>query len=61
MQRTETIKDVGLWGYRINFGGRGQHLKWGGYTGSQGPHLKSSPSLMSLRGLDNLKYVVVIS
>ena len=45
-------------GDRINFRGRGQYLKWGGYKGSWGPHLRCTPSLMSLRGFGNLKCVV---
>lgn len=61
MHAEEAVKDVGFGGDRINFGGRGQYLKWGGYKGSWGPHLKSTPSLMSLRGFDNLKCVAVTS
>ena len=58
MHAEEAVKDVGFGGYRINFGGRGQYLKWGRYKGSWGPHLSCTPSLMSLRGSDNLKCVV---
>ena len=58
MHAEESVKDVGFGGDRINFGGRGQYLKWGGYKGSWGPHLSCTPSLMSLRGSDNLKCVV---
>ena len=41
---SDAIEDVDFWGYRINFGGRGQYLKWGGYKGSWGPHPRCTPS-----------------